>query len=74
MSDTTRSDNPTRPFFSAVSKEPTTRLFDIPWMVSDTTRAGQQFDWRSQTPLINILEEIANHADANPQWLDWTAG
>ncbi|MBW2466630.1 MAG: NAD-dependent epimerase/dehydratase family protein [Deltaproteobacteria bacterium] len=47
-----------------------TRPFDIPWMVMDSTLAGKTWDWQPQTPLENILEEIALHAEQNPDWLE----
>jgi CDP-paratose 2-epimerase len=45
------------------------RRFDVPWMVMDATLAGQLWDWRPQTPLVAILEEIARHAEKHPDWL-----
>lgn len=46
------------------------RPFDIPWMVLDSTLARQTWDWAPATPIHDILEEIARHAEANPGWLD----
>lgn len=46
------------------------RPFDIPWMVLDSALAGQAWDWRPSTPIDSVLEEIAEHAEANPNWLD----
>jgi len=46
------------------------RPFDIPWMVLDPTLASEKWDWRPATPIQDILEEIAQHAEANPRWLD----
>jgi CDP-paratose 2-epimerase len=46
------------------------RPFDIPWMVMDNARARAQWDWAPQTPLESILEEIAAHAEARPDWLE----
>jgi len=46
------------------------RPFDIPWMVLDTTLASTTWDWRPATPINRILEEIVQHAEANPAWLD----
>ncbi|MGD9642902.1 MAG: NAD-dependent epimerase/dehydratase family protein [Elusimicrobiales bacterium] len=53
-----------------VSRDPATRAFDIPWMVMDSALARKAWDWRPQTPLAGILEEIALHAEKNPGWLD----
>jgi CDP-paratose 2-epimerase len=56
-----------------VGLEPTERPFDIPWMVLDSSLARQQWDWRPQRSLTDILEEIADHAEANPDWLGISA-
>ncbi|NJK90962.1 MAG: NAD-dependent epimerase/dehydratase family protein [Blastochloris sp.] len=53
-----------------VSCDPQPRPFDLPWMVLDSARAKAQWGWEPQTPIREILEEIAQHAEANPQWLD----
>ena len=46
------------------------RPFDIPWMVLDHAKATRLWTWTPQTPVAAILEEIAEHAQANPRWLD----
>lgn len=46
------------------------RPFDIPWLVLDPTLALNTWDWRPSVPIHGILEEIALHAEANPDWLD----
>jgi len=46
------------------------RRFDIPWLIMDTARAGAIWVWRPETPLQDILEEIAAHAERNPRWLE----
>ena len=38
------------------------RPFDLPWIVMDSARVRQRFGWRSQRPLVSILDEIAGHA------------
>lgn len=48
------------------------RPFDIPWMVLDSTFAMQAWHWKPKVSLDRILEEIAEHATANPGWLDLT--
>jgi len=53
-----------------VAGEPTMRRFDIPWLVMDAALAGNLWDWRPQTSLMEILEEIALHAEQNPHWLE----
>jgi len=53
-----------------VLSDPEPRPFDLPWMVLDATLARQQWGWRMETPLDLILEEIAVHAEAHPDWLE----
>lgn len=53
-----------------VSAIPEMRRFDIPWLVLDAALAGELWGWTPQTPLQAILEEIALHAEAHPDWLE----
>ena len=55
----------------AANKEP--RPFDVPWLVLDSSLAKQAWEWSPQTPLEAIWNEIASHAEANPNWLEFTA-
>jgi len=57
----------------AVATEPVPRPFDIPWMVLDSALAKRQWGWQLATPVSNILEEIARHAEQNPRWLEISA-
>ena len=52
-----------------VARDPQPRPFDLPWVVLDARRAQTVWGWQPQTPRAAILEEIAAHAQANPQWL-----
>ncbi len=45
------------------------RPFDIPWMVLDETLCSQTWNWEPETSIQIVLEEIAQHADQNPNWL-----
>ena len=45
------------------------RPFDLPWVVLDHSLASKTWDWRPQSSVSSILEEIAGFADANPAWL-----
>jgi CDP-paratose 2-epimerase len=54
----------------AVGADTTNRQFDIPWLVLDSTRARQDWNWRPNIQLETILAEIADHAEKNPDWLD----
>jgi CDP-paratose 2-epimerase len=46
------------------------RRFDIPWLILDSSLARTTWGWQPQTTLQTILEEIALHAEAHPQWLE----
>ena len=56
-----------------IAVEPNLRPFDIPWMVLDTERAAKEWHWQVETPLKEILEEIAKHAEKHPSWLELSA-
>jgi CDP-paratose 2-epimerase len=56
-----------------VDADHTPRPFDIPWMVMDSRRGSEFWNWRPQTKLEAIYEEIARHAAANKDWLDLSA-
>ncbi|MCX6896994.1 MAG: NAD-dependent epimerase/dehydratase family protein [Verrucomicrobia bacterium] len=56
-----------------VASEAAPRPFDIPWMVLDSALAKRQWNWQPQTPMPEILEEIAAHAEKNPRWLEISA-
>lgn len=49
------------------------RAFDIPWLVMDSRLAKENWAWQPAKPLPVILEEIAQHAEANPHWLEMSA-
>jgi CDP-paratose 2-epimerase len=53
-----------------VGADPHDRLFDIPWFVMDCRRAQSIWDWRPQTGVFDILEEIAGHAEQHENWLE----
>lgn len=57
-----------------VGAKPEMRRFDIPWLVMDSRLAGDLWEWQPETPLAAILEEIAVHAEKNPQWLEISTG
>jgi CDP-paratose 2-epimerase len=54
----------------AVASEATPRPFDIPWMVLDSSLAAKAWDWSPKTSLPQVLDEIARHAEQNPDWLE----
>ncbi len=57
----------------SVGVDATPRSFDIPWMVLDSAKAARLWNWRPATPTPTILDEIAAHAHAHPEWLDVSA-
>jgi CDP-paratose 2-epimerase len=52
-----------------VSGENASRQYDIPWLVLDYTLARATWGWQPQTTLHEVLDEIADHAEAHPHWL-----
>jgi len=45
------------------------RPYDIPWLILDASEARAAAQWTPQIGLPAILEEIADHVTANPDWL-----
>jgi CDP-paratose 2-epimerase len=45
------------------------RLYDVPWLILDSKKAMSTTSWKPQISLERILEDIADHAVANPDWL-----
>ncbi len=56
-----------------VGVDATPRPFDIPWVVLDHAKATRLWQWTPATPTAAILDEIAAHARAHPDWLDLSA-
>jgi CDP-paratose 2-epimerase len=52
-----------------ITAEATGRPYDIPWLVLNHSRARSVWHWEPRTKLADLLEEIARHAEANPDWL-----
>lgn len=46
------------------------RRFDIPWLIMDSSKAQKSWEWQPEITLQAILEEIALHAEAHPEWLE----
>jgi CDP-paratose 2-epimerase len=57
-----------------VGAEPESRAFDIPWLVLDNRAVRADWNWSPETSREAIFEEIAQHAEANPGWLELTHG
>jgi CDP-paratose 2-epimerase len=49
---------------------PDSRRFDVPWLVLDSRLANKTWNWRPETSIESVLDEIATHADEHPNWLD----
>lgn len=52
-----------------IDVDPKPRPFDVPWLVMDHGLAAKTWEWTPARDLHSILEEIAQHAEANPDWL-----
>ncbi len=52
-----------------VASDLSPRPFDLPWLILDSGKAGQLWSWKPETATTDILDEIAGHADQNPDWL-----
>ena len=46
------------------------RRFDIPWLIMDSSLAGEVWGWKPQISIRTVLEEIAVHAETHPDWLE----
>ena len=57
----------------SVGVDATPRPFDIPWMVLDSAKAARLWQRQPAIPTTAILDEIAAHARAHPEWLDVSA-
>ncbi|MDA7823555.1 NAD-dependent epimerase/dehydratase family protein [Opitutales bacterium] len=49
------------------------RPMDAPWIVMDSTTAQNAWSWNVKTEIEQIFEEIANHAETNPDWLSYSS-
>ena len=54
----------------AVASDAAPRPFDIPWMVLDSSLAEKSWNWSPKALLPQVLDEIARHAEQNPDWLE----
>jgi CDP-paratose 2-epimerase len=45
------------------------RPYDVPWLILDSSKATAATSWKPRVSLPQILEEIAKHAEGNPDWL-----
>lgn len=56
-----------------VSSDLTPRPFDLPWVVLDSRKAADVWDWKPGKNLTSILDEIAIQAENAPDWLELSA-
>ena len=56
-----------------VAADLTPRQFDIPWMAMNCDRAASQWNWKLQTRMDAVFAEVAQHAEAHPDWLELSA-
>ena len=54
----------------AVEESGVSRPFDLPWVVLDTSLACASWQWGPSRSVGEILQEILDHAAANPTWLE----
>ena len=54
---------------NAVIPSEEVRPMDAPWIVMDSKVAQNAWNWRAETKIEQILDEIANHAEKTPNWL-----
>jgi CDP-paratose 2-epimerase len=50
------------------------RPYDVAWLILDSSKALTETGWKPQISLNQILEEIAEHAANNPEWLTQCGG
>lgn len=55
-----------------VAKDLTPRRYDLPWIVLDHSLATATWGWQPSLSLADILTELADFADAHPDWLTLT--
>lgn len=53
-----------------VTSRPEARRFDLPWVVLDASLAREVWAWKPSRRTVDILDEIARHAELHPEWLD----
>ncbi|NDV62315.1 NAD-dependent epimerase/dehydratase family protein [Puniceicoccales bacterium CK1056] len=52
------------------ASSPEVRRFDLPWVVLDCQKASELWEWQPQTPIGEVLEEIASFAEKENDWLN----
>jgi CDP-paratose 2-epimerase len=57
----------------SVASDPAPRPFDLPWLVLDSRKAGELWQWKPEKSMGAILEEIAGRAEGDAGWLELSA-
>ncbi len=57
-----------------VAADPAPRPYDLPWVVLDARRAEARWPWHPTRAPEQIFQEIAGHAERNPDWLERSEG
>ncbi len=52
-----------------IEPELTSRTYDLPWVVLDSSLAQKSWGWRPRRSTESTLQEIADFADAHPDWI-----
>jgi CDP-paratose 2-epimerase len=47
------------------------RPYDVPWLILDSAQVKKATGWSPAISLEHLLDEIAEHVKANPDWLTW---
>ncbi|MCU0708229.1 MAG: NAD-dependent epimerase/dehydratase family protein [Pirellula sp.] len=63
-----------RPRSLSILSDFRTRPYDCPWIVLDSSLAQHTWSWRPEWDREAIWNEIADHAEAHPDWLDQIKG
>jgi CDP-paratose 2-epimerase len=54
----------------SVAGENAIRTYDVPWLILDSTRAAEHWSWQPTIGFDEMAEEIAQHAESHPDWLE----
>ena len=54
------------------ASNPDPRAYDIPWMVLDHQKAQDTWGWKPETNIETVCEEIAQFAEQNPDWINFS--
>lgn len=57
-----------------VASDLSSRPFDLPWVVLDSSNARKAWDWKPRRTVREICAGIAKHARKHPEWLAVSAG